>query len=175
MTCKSLVDQQDRKIKLQQIGEQLNSSPNVVEAKVMLITPMSSLDELAVGLDAATWLLSRARTIDQMAKSVAMTWIDHNGEFDIGDQHYSVGYSTSVKCLDVPQTAHAVLRASHGDLDALFRFLIAQPFKHGSVRSVIAPPQYTALFKHQRTGRLVCGVPERTLKSVNKKFLRNHV
>ena len=151
----------------------LQRSPADVERQVLSITMNSSVEELSAALDAADWLLSSARAIDRLKKQVAIDWIDHNGEFDIGDQHYSVGYSTTVKCLDVPQTAHTVLRASQGDLDVLFDLLIAQPFKHGSVRSVIAPPQYTALFKHQRTGRLVCGVPERALKSVNKKFLRN--
>ena len=151
----------------------LQRSPADVERQVLSITVDSSVEELSAALDVADWLLSSARAIDRLKRQAAIDWIDHNGEFEIGELHYSVGYSTTVKCLDVPQTAHAVLRASQGDLDTLFRLLIAQPFKHGSVRSVIAPPQYTTLFKHQRTGRLVCGVPERTLKSINKKFIRN--
>lgn len=146
-------------------------SPGDIERQVVSVSPVSPLDALSAALDAAEWLLSRARTIDALMKQIAMEWIERNGEFDIGDQHYSVGYSTTVKCLDVPQAGHAVLEAAGGDVDQLIAVLVAQPYKHGTVRSLLDQRLYASFFKVTRSGRLVNGVPERVLKRADKRFL----
>jgi len=145
-------------------------TPAGVEAQVMGITADSSVEELAAALDASDWLLGRAKLIDRLVRQIAINWIDRNGEFDIGPLHYSVGYTSTVKCLDVPQTGHAVLRASGGDLEQIFAVMVAQPFKHGSVRACIEPAMYQRLFRSQRVGRLVDGVAERVLKRIDPTF-----
>lgn len=150
-----------------------DSSPNAVEAKLMQVRTTSPLDELAGALDASDWLLSRAKSIDQLARSIAIEWIDVNGEFDIGDQHYSVGYATTTTCKNVSLTAHAVLQAVGGDIEQLLATLVAQPFKHGTVRSHLDQASYASLFRASRTGRLVHGIPERNLKRGNRLFIKN--
>ena len=146
-------------------------TPAEIECQVMSVSAMSTLDDLCAALDAAEWLLSRARTIDGLMKQIAIAWIDRNGEFEIGDQYYAVGYSTTVKCLDTSQTGHAVLEAGGGDVDRLLSVLIAQPYKHASVRNLLPQKQYGSLFKVIRNGRLVNGTPERVLKRGDKRFL----
>ena len=143
-----------------------------IEREVLSLANTASLDSLCAALDASDWLLARARTIHHLAKQIAVSWIDSNGEFDIGDIHYSVGYSVAIKCLSVPQTAHAVLDAAAGDLDRLLEVLVSQPFKHASVRSLIGRPLHDKLFAARRTASLKNGVPGRDLKRVDRRFLR---
>jgi len=147
-------------------------TPTFIEAQVIGVTTGSSLDDLAAALDASDCLLGRAKMIDRLVRQVAMNWIDCNGEFDIGPMHYSVGYTTTFKCLDVPQTGHAILSSFGGDLEQVFALLVAQPFKHGSVRRCIDAAMYKRLFRSQRVGRLVNGVPQRVLKCVDPAFIR---
>ena len=79
-------------------------TPSDVERQVMGVSAESSLDELSAALDASDWLLARAKTIDRLMKQIAIAWIDRNGEFAIGDMRYSVGFSLTVKCLNVSHT-----------------------------------------------------------------------
>ncbi len=145
-------------------------SPHDVERQVMALSADSPRDELCAALDAAEWLMCRARTIDRLLKQIAIAWIDKNGDFSIGNMHYAVGYSLSVKCLNVLQTGHAVLDAAGGELDQFIHVLVAQPFKHASVRNVIGKRLHDQLFSARRTGRLINGVPERVLKRMDQRF-----
>jgi hypothetical protein len=146
-------------------------TPADIERQVVATRSESSQDELAAAIDAAEWLLARAKTIDHLMKQIAIGWVERNGEFDIGDMHYSVGYSTTMKCLNVPQVAHAVLDSAGGDFNRLLDALVAQPYKHGTVRTLIEKKVYGQLFKPHRTGRLINGIPERILKRTDKRFL----
>lgn len=146
-------------------------TPADVERQVMDVSVRSELAELCAALDATDWLLARAKTIDRLVKQIAIAWIDRNGEFDIGDQHYSVGYSTTYKCLNIPQAGHAILEAGKGDIDVLFALLVSQPFKPASVRNLLDMKLYASLFKPHRNGRLINGVPELMLKRTDSRFV----
>jgi hypothetical protein len=146
-------------------------TPSDIERQVLAVSMESRVDELCAAIDAADWLLARAKEVDRLKKEVAIAWIDRHGEFDFGAAHYSVGYSYDVKCLDVPQTGHAVLAAAGGDFDQFLSVLTSQPFKHASVRSFVGKALHDRLFRAHRTGRLVHGVPERTLKRTDTRFL----
>ncbi len=145
-------------------------TPSDVERQVMGLSAGSSLDELCAALDATEWLLARARTIDRLMKQIAIGWIDRNGEFAIGDVRYSVGFSLAFRCLNVPQTGHAVLEAAGGDFNHFMSVLVAQPFRHAAVRDIIGNRLHGCLFRAHRTGRLVNGVPERILKHADARF-----
>ena len=146
-------------------------TPSEIERQVLAVSVESGVEELYAAINASDALLSRAREIDRLKKEVAIAWIDHNGEFDFGGVHYSVGYAYDVKCLDVPQTGHAVLGAAGGDFDQFLSVLVAQPYKHGSVRSCVGKALHDRLFRTHRIGRLVNGVPDRTLKRTDTRFL----
>jgi hypothetical protein len=150
-------------------------TPADIERQVTQMSPSSPLEELCGAIDAADWLLARAKTIDQLMKQIAMAWIERNGEFDIGEMHYSVGYTSTVKCLNVPQAGHAVLEAAGGDVDRLLEVLVAQPYKHATVRNLIDQRIYGRLFIPHRTGRLINGIPEPLLKCTDKRFLSKPV
>src|SRR3954465_15051239 len=83
-----------------------------IERQVLAVSVGSSVEELCAAIDASDWLLARAREIERLKKEMGIAWIDHNGEFDFGSAHYSVGYSFDIKCIDVPQTGHAVLNSA---------------------------------------------------------------
>lgn len=146
-------------------------TPADIEQQVMEVSVQSELDRLSAALEDTDWLLARAKTIDRLMKQIAIAWIDRNGEFDIGEQHYSVGYTTTFKCLNIPQTGHAILEVGRGDIDVLFALLVSQPFKPASVRNLIDMKLYGSLFKAHRTGRLINGVPERLLKFTDSCFV----
>jgi hypothetical protein len=150
-------------------------TPASIEAQVARINAKSPVEQIAEALNATDWLLARARAIEALMKQVAIDWIDTNGPFTIGDVEHSVGYSTVTKCLNVHQTAHAVLEAVGGDLDQFVHTLSAQPFKPATTRSFIDQKVYASLFKTTRAGRLVRGVPERILKRVDQRFLPSHI
>jgi hypothetical protein len=145
-------------------------SPADIERQVLALSISSSVEELCSAFDACDWLLARVRAIDHLRKEFGIAWIEHNGEFDFGDAHYSVGYSISVRCVSVPQAGHAVLAAAGGDFDEFLRVLVAQPFKHASVRSIIGKQLHDRLFRAHRAGRIINGVPERTLKRTDNRF-----
>jgi len=139
-----------------------------IERQVLAVSVESSVDELCAAIDASDWLLARAKEVSRLKRGVGIAWIDHNGEFDVGSVHYSVGDSFDVKCIDVSQTGHAVLNGARGDFDQFLAVLIAQPFKHGAVRNIVGKAMHDRLFR----ARLVGGVPERVLKRVDCRFLR---
>ncbi len=153
--------------RLMNLGER---TPSDVERQVTGLSAESSLDDLCAALDATEWLLARARTIDRLMKQIAIGWIDRNGEFAIGDVRYSVGFSLAFRCLNVPQTGHAVLEAAGGDFNHFMSVLVAQPFRHAAVRDIIGNRLHGCLFRAHRTGRLVNGVPERILKHADARF-----
>jgi hypothetical protein len=154
------------------LGERTAAS---IEAQVVRINAKSSVEEIAEALNACDWLLARAKTVEALMKQAAIDWIDANGPFTIGDVEHSVGYSTVTKCLNVALTAHTLLDAVTGNLDQFIHTLVAQPFKPATARSFIDQRVYASLFKTSRTGRLVHGVPERTLKRVDQRFIRSRM
>lgn len=162
------VSADDLSPRLAKLGER---TPADVERQVMLINTGSSLDDLSAAIDLTEWLLCRARTIDRLMKALAIQWIDQHGEFDIGPMHYSASYSTTVKCRDTLQAAHAILSAAGGDFDQFLKALIAQPYKHGTVRGMMDKAVYASLFSVHRTARLVNGIPERTLKKADLRYV----
>jgi hypothetical protein len=147
-------------------------TPADIERQMLALSVASSVDEMCGGICASDWLMSRARAIHRLKNEIGVNWIEHNGEFDLGHAHYSVGYAYVVKCRDVAQAGHAVLAAAGGDFDQLLATLVSQPFKHASVRSLIGATLHGQLFDARRTGRLVNGVPERILKRVDTRFAR---
>ena len=145
-------------------------TPSDVERQVLALSVKSTVDDISAAFDGCDWLLSRARAIDRLRREIGIAWIEQNGEFDIGSTHYSVGYSLVVKCRDVRQTGHAVLGAAAGDFDQFLAMLVAQPFKHASVRGLVGRALHDRLFVAQRSGRLVNGVPVRALKRTDSRF-----
>jgi hypothetical protein len=149
-------------------------TPRDIERLVCAATANSPVDQIAAAIDAADWLLARAKTIHSLMQEVAIGWIEKNGPFDVGPIRYSSGYSTITKCVNVPGAGTAILAAVGGDLATFYSLLVAQPFKPASVRSVLDQPIYRSLFATRRTGKLICGVPPRVLKREDKRFIGTH-
>ena len=99
-----------------------------------------------------------------------MAWIEQNGEFSIGPMCYTVGYTTTTKCVDVPRCAVALIHAVAGDVEAFSKVLVANPYKYGTARSLLDRTTYGSLFHVSSASRLVNGVPERTLVRSDPTF-----
>lgn len=147
-----------------------SSTVRSIERQITLIGRRSSLDDLAAALDASEWLLSRAKTIRELAKLRAIEWIEQNGSFCIGPIEYTIGYTTTTRCMDVIGVATAVLNASGGDLHSLLNLLVSQPYKHGSVRRVISEPDFRSLFETRRSSSLKTGEPTKALQQRDRRF-----
>lgn len=151
---------------------QIDRSPRVIEQQVLKISPASSVDDLSAALDAADWLISRAKAIYAISRQMAIHWIDQNGDFNIGDTNYSVGYSTSTKCLNIPVCGQELLKAFGGDFDRYQEALVAQPFKPGYAKRVLDQAIYRSVFRTSSNAKLVNGVPQRILNRTDSRFVR---
>lgn len=147
-------------------------SPSEIERQVCVVSRRAPLEDLCAMLDAADWLLARAKSINQVAKQKAIEWIDANGPFDIGMCHYHVGHNTTVNCTNTVRCGHALLDHLHGDLDRFFGVLVAQPYKPGAARAILDQSVYNNVFTVRSTAKLVAGVPQRVLKCTDKRFMR---
>ena len=145
-------------------------SPSTIEQLVLAVDHRSSVDDLSAALDASDWLVGRAKGISELAKRIAIGWIEHNGEFNVGEIRYSVEYPSTTKCVDLHGCGVALLGALGGDFDEFLNFLSAQPYKYGSVASVLEKPVYRSFFATKSAARLINGVPERTLKRTDERF-----
>lgn len=140
-----------------------DSTLRQIEQIVCGVSAEDSLEQLCRVIDAADWLAARSKAIHCMAKQIAIAWIERHGEFVVGEMHYRVDYTSVTKCINPKQAALQLLNDVEGDFTTFLEFLVAQPFKHGSVRRVLDADAYQRLFKSTVTSRLVNGVPNRTL------------
>ena len=153
--------------------DQPERTPRAVERLVNRVGVDSSLEEVMTALDAAEWLAARSKLILTIAKKATVLWIEQNGEFAIGPLRYSVGVTTTTKCVDVPRCAVALIHAVSGDVEAFSKVLIANPYKYGTARSLLDRTTYGSLFHVSSASRLVNGVPERTLIRSDPTFVRS--
>ncbi len=153
-------------------GASSERTPAEIEQQAFAVTTTSSLDHLCAMLDAADWLLARAKSIHHLAKQKAVEWIEANGEFDIGVMHYSVGHYSTIRCTDTKQCGHALLNHIGGDFDGFLEILVAQPFKSTFARKHLPQLAYSKLFRSTIHTHLVTGLPTKTLKRSDKRFLR---
>ena len=153
-------------------GVSTERTPAEIEQQAFAVNTASSLDQLCAMLDAADWLLARAKSIHHLARQKAIEWIEANGEFDIGVMHYSVGHYTTIRCTDTKQCGHELLNHVGGDFDGVLEILVAQPYKSTFARRHLPQATYGKLFKATVHTHLVTGQPQKTLKRSDKRFLR---
>lgn len=153
------------------VGPHVDRSPKQIEQQVLSVSDQSNADQLAAAIDAAEWLVCRAKSIQNLCRQIGVSWIEHNGDLTIGDITYSVGYQNTVKCLDPRGCGHELLKTVGGDFEEFLQTLVAQPFKHGSASKLLDQTVYRSFFVTKRTSRLVNGVPERTLKRIDTRFV----
>lgn len=84
-------------------------SPREVERLVVSVAVTSPLDDLIAALDAADWLAARSKAVHHLSRQIAIAWIERNGEFDLGEMHYRVGYNSVTKCINPKQAALQLL------------------------------------------------------------------
>jgi hypothetical protein len=152
------------------VANQPDRGPRAVERQICAVSPATTVEALCAAIDAADWLLTRAKSIHHLSRQIAINWIENNGEFSIGDMHFRVDYPMTVRCTDPRACGHELLKVLAGDFDSYLQMLVAQPYKHGSVSKVLSTPIYRSFFATKSAARLINGVPERTLKRVDTRF-----
>ncbi|HEX8341427.1 MAG TPA: hypothetical protein VF624_11010 [Tepidisphaeraceae bacterium] len=121
-------------------------------------------------LNLSAALLERVKVLRERVEQTAIAWIDANGPVQVGDIRYSIGVSKTVKCTDAARCLQLVLDACRGDLDALTTHLRADPFKYGSVRTLLGESLYDQVFCTETKPKLVEGKPQPTLIKTNTRF-----
>lgn len=109
------------------------------------------------------------------AKEAVLEYIEENGEFEVGGQEYSGKRNRTVKCVDTQGTIGHILDHSNGDESTLANMLGANPFKQGSVRSLIGDEDHSNCFetKWDKTLCVKTGKPKKHLQVADTKFLPN--
>ena len=154
------------------LGALAERTPSVVERQVGSVSRNSSLDDICAMLDAADWLLARAKSIHHIATQKVIEWIQANGPFDIGTIHYDVGHTTTVRCTNLKLCAHELLDCLGGDFEGFLDVLVAQPYKSSTARAILTEPRYRNLFTIKSTFKLIGGAPSRGLKLGLEPFRR---
>jgi hypothetical protein len=165
----SVIDEENGYIPAISIG--VDRAPSEIEQQVCAVSVNSPIDELIAAIDAADFLLARAKSIRQVIEQLAISWIDHHGEFSVGDITYSVSYATTTRCRQVRECGQTLMRQLGGDFGAFLQLLCSQPFKHGSCKRVVDKRTFASLFEVRHSGRLVNGIPARVLRRSNTRFL----
>jgi hypothetical protein len=143
-----------------------------VEERVNALAPDAAGEEEIVNwLNLTEVLLQRAREIRHRMEQVAVEWIQLHGPLAVGDIRYSVGCPKTVRCLDVARCLRLVLAGCGGDVDGVAAYLRADPWKYGSVRSLLGESEFEQAFRSEWKPKLVEGRPQRQLQQTNTRFL----
>ena len=143
-----------------------------VEERVnALASDVAEEEEVVNWLNLTEVLLQRAREIRGHMEQVAIEWIEIHGPITVGDICYSVGCPKTVRCLDVARCLRLVLAGCGGDVDGVAPYLRADPWKYGSVRSLLGESAFEQVFRSEWTPKLVEGRPQQQLQQTNTRFL----
>ena len=143
-----------------------------VEQRVNALAPdAAGEEEIVNGLNLTEVLLQRAREIRHRMEQVAIEWIVIHGPVTVGDVRYSVGCPKTVRCLDAARCLRLVLAGCGGDVDGVAPYLRAEPWKYGSVRSLLGESDFEQVFRSEWKPKLVEGRPQRQLQQTNTRFL----
>ncbi|HEX8342822.1 MAG TPA: hypothetical protein VF624_18105 [Tepidisphaeraceae bacterium] len=126
--------------------------------------------ELLHWLNLSAVLLASAKQIRQRVEQVAIGWIEQNGPVEVGDIRYTAGHAKIVKCLHVSRCMELVLEACRGDFDSVVLHLRSDPWKYGSVRSLLSNEAYEQLFQTESKPKLVEGKPQKQLITTDTRF-----
>lgn len=117
-------------------------------------------------------LVQRLGQIAKAAKaqyeSLAIAYIQANGEIEDGGNRWYVGTEKKTKCLSANGVLEAILSVSGGDLDKVAACLVSNPFKPAATKDLVGD-QADALFETTVTPDLKTGKPK---KKVVKAFQR---
>ena len=159
------------------VGEAMQDEP--LPAELMLATDHSLIVALARGFTPeryAAWLGFKARAkrllaaMDEMAEEAALDYCETVGDFTIGEVRYFPGVERDKRVRDTRLACEAVLKATGGDLDALFAVLKKDAVKHGALESVIGEAEAGKHIEITERPRLKEGKPKKRLLSVNPRF-----
>jgi hypothetical protein len=129
--------------------------------------------ELHNWLNLTSVLLARARQIRKQIEQITIKWIEANGPLLVGDIEYTVGYRKEVRCRDTLKCLNMLLDSTHGDVAALADYLRTDPYKYGSVRSLLGTTAFDTVFTTQQRPKLESGVPTKELMQTNTRYLQS--
>jgi hypothetical protein len=106
-----------------------------------------SAEEIARALDHVERALARAKALRAAMEQALLRRVKAHGSCVIGTIMYYAGYQTTNTAIEKFAVLDALLIHTRGDLATIASFLIAQPFKHGSIRDLLPRSTYSSLFR----------------------------
>lgn len=128
-------------------------------------------NELALWLNLSAVVVERAKQIRARVEQYAIEWIETAGPLQVGDIRYSVGQAKTVRCTNSERCLSHVLEACGGDLEAVVSYLRTDPFKYGSLRSLLDPSLFEQLFRTETKPKLQEGQLKPQLIQTNTQFV----
>jgi hypothetical protein len=126
--------------------------------------------EIQNWLNLTTVLVARAKEIRRMVEQVAIEWINKNGPVQVGDIEYTVGHNKTVRCVDVPRCTNLILESGAGDVSSIVNSLRTDPFKYGTVRSLIGEANFFEVFRTETKPKILYGTLQPQLLKANLRF-----
>lgn len=115
----------------------MGRAPGEVEELIEALEADSPAGQVAAMLDAAEALLERAKAAHNAAYRVGGAWVATNGPVVIGACEYVLEREAVGRCLNAVTAGHVLLNTVGGDIDALFRLLVPDPFRRDEAAALL--------------------------------------
>lgn len=128
----------------------------------------ASLEDIARALATVEAAMDRAKQLQDALDAALLAHIRKHGPVVIGCITLYAGYRTTTTALDKLAVLNALLIHTRGDLGETTTYLVAQPYKHGSIRSLLPPSLFCSLFRVETAFHL-----GRRLMKADMRFVRD--
>lgn len=98
--------------------------------------------------------------------------IKAQGDVEIGDKRYYYGLTTKWTCSDPSYVLEVLLDELDNNMDKVASAFSSDPFKSGTVKGLIGEALHKELFVKTFKDKLETGKPKKSLKVIDKKFVK---
>jgi hypothetical protein len=142
------------------------------EVSIDALTPASQMEELLELRAKVEQFTAAAKQVKAAIDQKMIDWIAVNGDIEIDTIRYYVGYDKKVSCKNKAETLEAIMNETAGDEDAIMGCFVSEPFKPGTVKTLVGNERYLQLFDIDTRPVLKDGKPARKkLKRVDSTFI----
>jgi hypothetical protein len=139
-----------------------------IKSKILSINDDTPAEEVAKIHSVIKSLSAAAKEWSKMVDSQVVDYIEYNGKFDHGDLTYDTKKEKRVKCVNPEKAMEYIYEESLGDTSKICEFLASNPFKQGSVKSLIGEEKHKECFETVYENGVNV---KKKLSVANKKFL----
>ena len=114
----------------------------------------ATLDDFARAIGAVEAIMMEAKRVQAALDAALLAHVQMRDAITIGVTVYYAGYKTATTAKDKLAVFEALLVHTGGDLGTATAYLIAQPYKDGSIRKLLPPALFSSLFTSKQDTRL---------------------